>query len=69
MANSVCCEICGLRRPASGYEMGPTHAEREREREEAKYPSILGGRETREIRKERAGMRADELGVTLTEIA
>ena len=45
-----------MRSAASGYEMGPTHAERERERErgKAKYPSILGGRETHEIRKERA---------------
>ena len=54
---------------ASGDEMGPTHAERrgegaaerEREREgKAKYPSILGGRETRS--RDKGGVASGRIG-------
>ena len=48
LVNSVC-EICGLRPAATRWGQ---HTQRERGK--AKYPSILGGRETHEIRKERA---------------
>ena len=56
--------VCGQRRRDGA------NTRRERERGKAKYPSILGGRETHEIRAGGLeGGRADELGVTLTEIA
>ena len=53
-----------MRSAASGDEMGPTHAERRggeaAERGKAKYPSILGGRETRS--RDKGGVASGRIG-------